>query len=238
LSAAPTIVPPGAAAAVPVDRRARLARLRLRDATRVSLDLHPSWLPADWPLRHRQLARLGAGGHEALSAWLRAAQGLPDPACRLAGPADLAERLCAIDGRDLRRIALECGVVAHRDQLLQGELAPELWRQARRLHPDLAEFALARWPASPALALSDRALKARPRAAGRVVLLRGYRLMLGCIAAAGAGAPLLRRVRLKFPRRASAEAVLPLVGARRAAYEELVHMCVVPERFGQWDWLF
>ena len=214
----------------------RRLRTRLAFAAAPSRDIHPSWLPADWPLGHRRVARLNASGHEALSAWLRSTHTLPEVSECFTDAPSLAERLAWIDARDLRRLSLVCGFMAHRAQFERRDIAPELWRQGRRLQPDLGDFALSRWPGSVALSMSERSLLQRPQAIGRLVVLRGYRLMLGCFAAEGDA--LLRRARLKFPRRASHDIVVPLTGARRAVYLELAHMCVIPERFPQWDWLF
>jgi len=215
---------------------ARQACARLRFATAHSLDLHPSWLPADWPAPRRALARLGPSGHEALSAWLASVHQIDGRGLPFDTPAGIGERLAWIAGGDLRRIALTCGFLAHRSFFETPGLALEAWRQGKRIAPDLGDFALSRWSGSPVIAPSEQPMRERPLCAGRVIALRGYRLLLGCFAAEGE--QVLRRARLKFPRRASAEPVAALRDERRGVVLELLHMCIVPERFPQWDWLF
>ena len=215
---------------------ARALRARLAFAAAPSRDVHPSWLPANWPARYRRPGVLNASGQEALSAQLRAAYDLGGLSSVFSRPPSVAERLAWIDSKDLRRLALMCGFIAHRAQFETPHVALQLWRQARRIEPELARFALRRWPGSAALAMSEQRLLQRPLCVGRIVARRGYRLMLGCFASESAA--LMRRAQLKFPRYASASPIAPLPPTRQAVYLELVHMCVVPERFPQWDWLF
>ncbi|MGM9487402.1 type III secretion system protein [Ideonella sp. YS5] len=209
-------------------------RARLRAATRPSLDAHASWWPPGW--REHGPIRLGEGGHQAASTWLRRTHAVPDAAEAATRPDSPVERLAWMDGRSLRRLALVAGFVAHRDHFETPGLALEMWRQAKRLDRGLPDFALSHWPSCPALAMSPRALVQRPRAAGRVVLRRGYQLMLGLLASEGQG--LWRSTRIRFPRSVAQAGPPAMPPERRQVYEELLFMCALPERFGSWDWLF
>ena len=209
-------------------------RARLRAATRPSLDAHASWWPPGW--REHGPIRMGDGGLQAGSTWLRRTHAVPDGAEAAARPDSPVERLAWMDGRSLRRLALFAGFVAHRDHFETPGLALEMWRQAKRLDRGLPDFTLSRWPSCPALAMSPRALVQRPRAAGRVVVRRGYQLMLGLFASEGPG--LWRSARIRFPRGVAAASPPPMTAERRHVYEELLFMCALPERFGSWDWLF
>lgn len=215
-------------------RSSRVLRARLRAATRPSLDAHASWWPPGW--RATSPVALGEGGHQAGSRWLQRAHSVPDASQAAARPDGPIERLAWMEGRELRRLALFCGFVAHRDHFETPGLALEMWRQARRLDRDLPDFALSRWPSCPALAMSPRALVQRPRAAGRMVVRRSCQLMLGLLAAQDEA--LWRSARVKFPRCHGQVAPPAMPPERRQVYEELLFMCALPERFGSWDWLF
>src|SRR5947199_333107 len=49
-------------------------RLVLRYNLHPELDVHPSWLPAGWPARHRAVARFGPAGRAMLADALRRVQ--------------------------------------------------------------------------------------------------------------------------------------------------------------------
>ena len=198
-------------------------------------DLHPSWLPEDWPARHRRPARLNEGGRALLSTLLRQRN--------LAGTAplynfdDRLARLALLDATSLRRLAFYTGLCAHLPLLkLRSELGIVLRRQALRFDPGAVEFALDRVPPPVALKMDPAPLQQRPHAAGRIVVARGHRLLLG--AAATAGETALRRVQLKLPRRVSAYALPHLRERQKRQLDELMLSCIVPERLPQWDWLF
>lgn len=210
-------------------------RLAMRLHLHPETELHPSWLPADWPLRHRQVARLGAGGQAVVAGLLRRRDGLGrDPDYHFDSR---LKRLALMDGPSLRLLAALTGWSAHAPLLLQrGALGSQLRRQAARYGDDLGDFVRERVPRLSALRLDAQPLEAHPRGAGRVVVHRGYRLLLGTVA--GEGAATLERVRRKLPHRL-AQLRLPTLGAsQRAQVEELMLLCIVPERLPQWDWLF
>lgn len=198
-------------------------------------DLHPSWLPADWPVRHRHPVRWNDGGRALLSTLLRQRQ--------LAGAPPLFNfderlaRLALVDGASLRRLAFYTGLCAHLPLLKQrSELGHALRRQALRFDAEAVEFALDRVPPPTALKMDDAPMQQRPHAAGRIVVARGYRLLLG--AAASAGVTPLKRVQLKLPRRVSTYSVPHLRERQLRQLDELMLSCIVPERLPQWDWLF
>jgi len=89
-----------------------LVRLVVRFNLHPEIGLHPSWLPADWPSRHRVPARLGEAGRAVLADQLRRAQG-PD-----AGSADYNfdarfKRVALLDADALRRLAAYLGFCVH-----------------------------------------------------------------------------------------------------------------------------
>lgn len=198
-------------------------------------DLHPSWLPADWPVRHRVPARLGLRGRAVLSQLLmRSSAG--------GTPGDFnfdsrGKRLALLDAGSLRRLALYCGFCAHLPLLRQrGALSSQLRRQARRLGEDTLDFVLERVPELTEIRMDAKVLKDKPAGAGHVIATRGYRLLLGLMAAEGEA--MLRRVQHKLPRRVSTYRVPALEARQQRQLGELVLSCIVPERLPQWDWLF
>ena len=195
--AAPTTTPhPASAAPGPMD----LVRLVMRFNLHPEHDLHPSWLPAHWPARHRVPARLGEGGRAALADLLRRDRATPCAAdfnfdSRL-------KRLALLDARALRRLAAYLGFCAHLPLFrVRGGAGREIRRQACRFDDDAVDFVLDRVPALSELRMNHSALEQRPIAAGRIVLERGHRLLLGAFAPEGEA--VLRRLQHKLPRRLS-----------------------------------
>ncbi len=224
--------PPPAAAPGPMD----LVRLVTRFNLHPEDGLHPSWLPADWPARHRAVARLGPAGREVLAAMLRHAQA-PARAGTDYNFDSRLKRLALLDAASLRRLAAYLGLCAHLPLFrLRGGAGAQIRRQARRLDRDAAEFVLDRVPQLTELRMDAATLQQRPLATGRVVLDRGHRLLLG--AAASESAAVLQRLRLKLPRRISALSVPALEPRQAQQLHELMLSCIVPERLPQWDWLF
>ncbi len=222
-------------AASEVDRRAAPLRL-LQLVTRLRLqpqaDLHPSWLPADWPARHRQLQRLGPGAQAALADWMRPRM----PAVDLNFDAR-RKRLLLLDGRSLRRLAIYIGLCAHAPLLKQrGAAGAQVRRQARRIDRDAQHVVLERLPLLDSLKIDVRRIEQRPAGAGRVIVTRGYRLLLGTVAAEGD--EVLQRLLRKLPRRAASLRLPPLHDRQLNQLTELMLMGIVPERLPQWDWLF
>lgn len=205
-------------------------RLALRQQLHPELDMHPSWLPAAWPARHRRVERLSESGQAMVGALLRRQLGAELPAFDTP-----LRRLALLDGPALRRLAAYVGLAAHKPLLEARATARQLKRQAARLDDDGPEFVMRRIPPLPELRMNLGALQERPVSIGRVVVARGHRLLLGAIATEGDA--LVRRVQLKLPRHLASAP--PTLNARqRAQLHELVLMCIVPERLKAWDWLF
>ena len=231
MNAAATAPSPPQAAPGPMD----LVRLVMRFNLHPEHDLHPSWLPAHWPAQHRVPARLGEGGRAVLADLLRRDQAPPSTAdynfdSRL-------KRLALLDARALRRLAAYLGFCAHLPLFrLRAGAGRQIRRQACRFDADAVDFVLDRVPQLSELRMNHSALEQRPIAAGRIVLERGHRLLLGAFAPEGEA--VLRRLQHKLPRRVSSLA-LPQFEPRQARQlHELMLSCIVPERLPQWDWLF
>jgi type III secretion protein K len=199
------------------------------------LGLHPSWLPAEWPAGHRLPARLGPAGRAVLADLLR--RGLPPP-----GGADYnfdsrLKRLALLDAASLRRLAVYVGFCAHQPLFkLRGGAGTQVRRQAKRYDADAVDFVLDRVPRLTALRMDSEPLQQRPIATGRMVVNRGYRLLLG--AAAPEGEAVLRRLQYQLPRRIAALGRPQLAPPQLRQVHELMLSCLVPERLPRWDWLF
>jgi type III secretion protein K len=213
-----------------------LVRLVMRFNLHPEIDLHPSWLPANWPARHRSLARLGEAGRAVLANQLRRAQ-MP-----VSGTGDYnfdarLKRVALLDAAALRRLAAYVGFCVHLPLFrLRGGAGAQIRRQARRLDADAVDFVLDRVPQLTELHMDSDLLQQRPIATGRVVVDRGHRLLLG--AAAAEGDAVLQRLRHKLPRRISNLGVPHLQPRQTQQLNELMLSCIVPERLPQWDWLF
>ncbi|WP_427306507.1 type III secretion system protein SctK [Cupriavidus sp. H39] len=188
-----------------------LARAVADFVQRPLAQLHPSWLPADWPLAWRGADRFGAAAAGVLAQplGLAGAGGSRDAVIDhlLEAPASLA-RLVLLRRNDLRLLAWWLGLAVHQagfaserrmlpaqlaDSLapLPGALAAPLIgsapramrRAARRLDRHAVAFILKRVPALPALPMNLAPLRAHPSGAGRLMAERGYRLLCGLLAA-------------------------------------------------------
>lgn len=215
-----------------------LVRLVMRFNLHPEADLHPSWLPANWPARHRSVARMGPAGRAVLAELLRRGSGT----AHVAAPADYnfdsrLKRLALLDAASLRRLCAYLGFCAHLPLFkLRGGAGAQIRRQARRIDRDAVDFVLDRVPQLTELRMDSTVVQQRPIATGRVVLDRGYRLLLG--AAASEGGVVLQRLKHKLPRRISAMSVPSFEPRQALQLNELMLSCIVPERLPQWDWLF
>jgi len=235
--AAPTTTPPPAAAMPgPMD----LVRLVMRFNLHPEADLHPSWLPANWPARHRSVARMGPAGRAVLAELLRRGQAPGHAQPHAAADYNFdsrLKRLALLDAASLRRLAAYLGFCAHLSLFkVRGGAGLQIRRQARRFDRDAVDFVLDRVPQLTELRMDSAVVQQRPIATGRVVLDRGYRLLLG--AAASEGDLVLHRLKHKLPRRISALSVPSFEPRQALQLNELMLSCIVPERLPQWDWLF
>ena len=212
----------------------RMAGLLTRFNLHPEAQIHPSWLPPDWPAVYRAPQRLGVAGQHVLSDLLRSR--LPEPQGYDTDFGSSRKRLALLDGRELRMLALYCGFGAHRALLKRRGIGAPLRRQLRRFGPETASFVMERMPELSAFAMNNHALEQRPLGAGRVILRRGARLLLALMAADGSA--LLERTRLKLPRRLAAGELPVLTTPQRAQLDELIQLSIVPERLPAWHWLF
>ncbi|SPA42738.1 SctK: non flagellar T3S system conserved protein [Cupriavidus taiwanensis] len=214
--AAPGAYLPGALAAAlapapPALPDPALARAVADLAQRPLAHLHPSWLPADWPLAWRRADRFGPAAADVLAQplGLAGADAARDAVIHrlLEAPPSLA-RLLLMPRSDLRLLAWWLGLAVHQagfaserrmlpaqlaDSIapLPGALAAPLIgsapramrRAARRLDRHAVAFILKRVPALPALPMNLAPLRAHPAGAGRLMAERGYRLLCGLLAA-------------------------------------------------------
>lgn len=212
-----------------------LLRLAVRLNVHPEADLHPSWLPSSWPSRHRVPSRLGPAGRDVLGRLLRCRDGLglePDYAFE-----SRLKRLALLEGASLRKLAALLGFCAHAPLLKQrGQVAAQLRRQARRYGSDLERFLRERVPQMTEVRMNPATLQNRPAGVGKAVVNRGYRLLMGTVGCEGDA--VLERLRRKLPYRASLLRVPRLEPGQRSQVEEMLLLCIVPERLPQWDWLF
>jgi type III secretion protein K len=227
-----------AAVAPGVDRPLALMRLVLRFNLHPQASLHPSWLPADWPVHARaRLARLGPEAQAVLRDTLLRLGVLPAAAPDHAFDSPV-KRLLLLDAPALRRVAWYASLCVHAPLMRsrRNVLAAALRRQARRLDADAAEFVLERAPQASELQMSVQAFRRGPEGCGRVVADRGYRLLAALVAGEGEGAT--ARLARMLPRRAATLPVPALAPRQEQQLRELVLACIVPERLPRWDWLF
>lgn len=212
-----------------------LVRLVMRFNLHPEAGLHPSWLPAGWPARHRSPARFGAGGRAVLAEQLRRSQAA-DVGADYHFDSRL-KRLALLDAASLRRLAVYLGFCVHLPLLkARGAVGAQIRRQARRFDADAVDFLLDRVPEPTGLRMDDAAFQQRPHSTGRGVIERGHRLLLA--AAAPEGQAVLRRLQLKLPRRFAGLGLPQLEPHQTRQLHELMLSCIVPERLPQWDWLF
>jgi len=199
--------------------------------------LHPSWLPDSWPTRCRTALRVWQPSANAVLADVLRQRGVLPPEPDYAFDSR-RKRLLLLDGASLRRLAFYASLCAHAPLLRprRDALAQQLRRQARRLDTDAVEFVLERAPQARELSMSAQALQDRPAGAGRVLMERGYRLLLAALARDGDAA--VQRLLRLLPRRVAALQVPALSGRQADQLDELMLDCIVPERLAQWDWLF
>lgn len=211
-----------------------LARLAIQFNLHPEHDVHPSWLPANWPPGYRQLNRYGDAGKVMLGKYLRRWGKLDE---QLDFNFDAPRRrLALMDGRSLRLLAAYCGLCVHKPLFETVATSHDMHRLARRIHPEAARFVIGRTPALTGLVLSKRLAPTNPLALGSLVMSRGYRMLLGVLATEGNG--IVRKVIRKLPKRVAALKVPSFRAAKLEQVSELIFLCLVPERMTEWDWLF
>ena len=219
------------------DSALALLRLVLRLNLHPEASLHPSWLPADWPVSARaRLARLAPEAQALLrDALVRAGVLAAEPDHAFDSP---VKRLLLLDAPALRRLAFYASLCVHAPLMRprRDALAAALRRQARRLDDDAVDFVLERAPQATELQMSAHALRERPGACGRILVDRGHRLLLALMADEGEAAT--ARLARMLPRRAAGLVVPVLAARQKQQLRELVLACIVPERLARWDWLF
>ena len=210
-----------------------LVRLVTRFNLHPEHDLHPSWLPPEWPARHRQLQRFGPAGRAVLADLLRGRAHMVPSEFNFDSR---MRRLALLDSTSLRRLAAYSGLCAHKPLFKVRGVASQLRRTARRLDEDAVDFVMDRVPQLTELRMDAASLQERPLSTGRVVLNRGYRLLMAAVAPEGES--VLRRVQRKLPRRVAALGIPAIKPLQAAQLSEVMLLCIVPERLPQWDWLF
>lgn len=211
-----------------------LMRLAVQRVLHPEGALHTSWLPPDWPLRHRHVARLNAAGRAVLADLLDADGAIGQVASYRFD--SRFSRVALLDTAATRRLAAYVGACAHKALLQPRGAGRALRRQVRRLDADADHFVIARAPLLDTLHLDPVPLQRRPCGTGRVMLDRGARLLLGALA--GEDRRLVARVRRKLPRRLARHKLPVLSAAQVAQLQELALLCLIPERLAPWDWLF
>lgn len=211
-----------------------LVRLAVQFNLHPERDFHPSWMPADWPPEYRVPRRYGPAGQALLGEYLRR-WGLLDQFVDFNFDSR-KRRLALLDSTSLRLLAAYCGLCAHRALFTMPSTEQQMHRFAKRLAPDATDFVLHRTPALTQLVLNYRPARKHPYGTGSLVMDRGYRILLGMLATEGDA--LLGRTLRKLPRRVSSLKVPPLRSKQIGQISELMFLCLIPERFPQWDWLF
>lgn len=214
--------------------QAALASLACEFNLRPDNYIHPSWLRQAWPGQWGDPASLGPRGRTALARVLSRRYGLDE-----ATHFDFSReefRLALLPPAVLARLGDDCGLCLHRESLREAGGR----RLQRALNDTFGEAALAfimqRVPPFDAIAESIEPLRQYPELAAARIRERGARLVLDFLAPAGKA--LLDRLQLKFPFGVAAQPPYLLNGMQRQQVSELIFLCLIPERLGEWDWLF
>lgn len=211
-----------------------LVRLAVRFNLHPEEEVHPSWLPSNWPPGHRSVHKFGPSGRILLGKYLRQWGSLD---AHIDFNFDSRRRrLALLDGRSLRILAAYCGLCAHKPLFEMVATSHDMHRFARRIHSDAARFVIGRTPALSGLVLSKRLAPKNPLGLGALVMSRGYRMLLGVLASEGES--VVRQTLRKLPRRVSLLKIPTFRSPKLEQISELIFLCLVPERMSQWDWLF
>jgi type III secretion protein K len=214
-----------------------LLRLMLQHNLHPETGVHPSWAPEDWPVRYRaRLGRLRPAARGVLAEVLKRCGTVPVKADYHFD--SRRKRLLLVDTPAVRRLAFYTSLCAHSPllRLRRDALSAQIRRQARRFDKDAVEFVLDRAPEPTELKMSVNTLMAAPHSAGRVLMERGYRLVLAVLLPEGDA--VVQRMQRKLHRRLAALPVPRLTPGQLQQLDELMLSCIVPERISQWDWLF
>ena len=210
-------------------------RLAMQCSLHPESGMHASWLPEDWPHRYRHLDRLAPSARTMVGQMLTR-RGLVPQMLDLNFDTPV-RRLALMDPMTLRRLAVYCGVAAHGALVCERtRLGALLRRKLAALDADACDFIARRVPALTALPMATQGFAQHPHGVPRVVVERGHRLLLGL--AAQGGEATLQRIRLKLPKRQALLRVPEFTPVQSRQLHEVVFLCLIPERFASWDWLF
>lgn len=213
---------------------ARMHRLAVEFNLRPDCYIGVDWLPDEWPARYRDLTVFGARGRAVLATALLARLGPGAPSVFAFG--SRTARLALLDRAALATLGAYCGLMLHRAWLRDAAN----WRT----HPALVDafghsampFVLNRAPPFDAIRETLEPYRRAPHEAVEVIRRRGCRLLFDFIVAEHA--QVASRLALKFPRTLSSQPTYGLNTQHRQHLAELIFLCLIPERFAQWDWLF
>lgn len=211
-----------------------LVRLVCQFNLRPDSYIDASWMPQAWPEPWRDPARFGPRGRAALARALSARLGLEGKTC-FDFSRD-ADRLALLPPDALARLAAYCGLVLHRASL--EEFAGRRMQRAlgEAFGADAMTFLTRRIPPFDAISESIESVRHYPELVVTRVHDRGARLLLDFLAPGGTA--LGERAQLKFARRVTELPPYLLNAAHRQQVGELIFLCLIPERLGEWDWLF
>jgi type III secretion protein K len=193
-----------------------------------------SWLPGDWPEIYCDQGRFGARARALLARQILATAGLAQQFdFDFAAP---EKRVALIAPEALRRLAEYCGLCIHKELLRERGAGRILDAVVGAFGRDAVQFVMERTPYLRAVRAKGALLKEHPEIAENKIRERGYRLLLSFLS--GSGAAVFGRFRLKLPKKV-AELTLPALEVEQAQQvTELMLLCIIPERLGEWDWLF
>ena len=142
-----------------------------------------------------------------------------------------------------RRVEPVLGQLDPHRGVVAGLLAPAVGLvDARGGHPvgafgrDAVQFVMVRTPYFRAVRAKGALLKEYPEYAENKIREGGYRVLLSFLS--GSSTAVFGRFRLKLPKRV-AELPLPALEVEQTQQvTELMLLCIIPERLGEWDWLF
>jgi type III secretion protein K len=189
-----------------------------------------SWLPGDWPEPYREPGQFGDRARAVLAKQILATAGLaqqfdfdfaaPEKRVAIAPDAFAQPNIAAVHAR-----GCAAGARSRADLRRRGRHSGETpYPFVMKLRPIFAPYA----PRVLAQGISG--------VCREQVRERGYRVLLSFLS--GSSTAVFGRFRLKLPKRV-AELPLPALEVEQTQQvTELMLLCIIPERLGEWDWLF